>query len=66
MVLAPRKLLTLYFVRVYLYCSLRPLLDGMTNLSPSINFPVDGFAFLMVFCWGFAMLKEMCWVVVVW
>ena len=25
---------------------------GMTILAPSINFPVDGFCFLLVFCWG--------------
>ena len=26
-----------------LYCSLRPLVYGMTTLAPSINFPVKGF-----------------------
>ena len=26
---------------------------GMTTLAPSINFPVDGFGFLLVFSWGF-------------
>ena len=53
MVLVPlRKLLTLYFARVCLYYSLRPLMYGMTTLAPSINFPVDGFGFLLVFCWG--------------
>ena len=34
---------------------------GMTTLAPSINFAMDGFGFLL----GFALLKEMCWVVVV-
>ena len=38
---------------------------GMTILAPSINFPVGGFGFLLVFCWGVALLKELCWVVVV-
>ena len=53
MVLVPlKKILTLYFPRVCLYCSLRPLMHGMTTLAPSINFPVDGFGFLFVFYWG--------------
>ena len=48
MILVPlKKTLTLYFARVYMYCSLRPLMYGMMILAPSINFPVDGF----VFCW---------------
>ena len=48
MVLVPlKKTLTLYFARVCLYCSLRPLMHGMTTLAPSINFTVDGFGF----CW---------------
>ena len=65
-VLVPlKKTLNLYFARVYLYCSLRPLMYGMTTLAPFINFTVDGFGFLLVFCWGFALLKELCWVVVV-
>ena len=34
---------------------------GMTTLAPSINFTVDVFGFLL----GFALLKELCWVVVV-
>ena len=34
---------------------------GMTTLTPSINFTVDGFGFLL----GFALLEELCWVVVV-
>ena len=34
---------------------------GMTTLAPSINFPVDGFHSLL----GFVLLKELCWVVVV-
>ena len=34
---------------------------GKTNLAPSINSPVDGFGYLL----GFALLKELCWVVVV-
>ena len=46
-----KKTLTLYFARVCLYCSLRPFMYGMTILAP-INFPVDGFGFLLVFCWG--------------
>ena len=66
MVLVPlKKTLTLYFARVCLYCSLRPLIYGMTTLAPSINFPVDGFGFLLAFCWGLPSLKELCWVVVV-
>ena len=53
MVLLPlRKTLTLYFARVCLYCLLRPLMHGMATLAPSINFPVNGFGFLLVFCWG--------------
>ena len=48
MVLLPlKKTLTLYFARVCLFCSLRPLMYGMTTLAPSINFSVDGLAF----CW---------------
>ena len=47
-----RKTLTLYFAKVCLYCSLRPLMYGMTTLAPSINFSMDGFGFLLVFCWG--------------
>ena len=34
---------------------------GMTNLASSINFTVVGFGFLL----GFALLKELCWAVVV-
>ena len=53
MVLVPLKeTLTLYFARVCLYCSLRPLTYGMTTLAPSINFPVDRFCFLLFFCRG--------------
>ena len=48
MVLVPLKK-TLYFARVCLYCSLRPLTYGMTTLAPSINFPVDEFGF---FCFS--------------
>ena len=52
MVLVPiKKTLTLCFAGVCLYCSLRPSMYGMTTLSPSINFTVDGFGFLLVFCW---------------
>ena len=40
------------FARVCLYYSLRPLMHGMTTLACSINFPVDWFGFLLVFCWG--------------
>ena len=48
MMLVPlKKTLTLYFARVCLYCSLRPLLYGMITPAPSINFPVDVFGF----CW---------------
>ena len=61
MVLLPlKKNLTLYFAKVHLYYSLRLLIHGMTTLVPSMNFPVDVFGFLL----GFALLKEMCWVVV--
>ena len=53
MLLVPlKKTLTLYFARVHLYCSLRLLGYGMTTLTPSINFPVDGSGFLLVFHWG--------------
>ena len=42
MVLVPlKKSLTLYFARVCLYCSLRPLMYGLTTLALSINFTVD-------------------------
>ena len=59
MLLVPVKnTLTLYFAKVCLYCSLRPLMYGMTTLAPSINFLVDEFGFLL----GFALLKELCWV----
>ena len=34
---------------------------GMTSLVPSVNFPMDGFGFLL----EFALLKELCLVVVV-
>ena len=47
-----KKTLTLYFARVCLYCSLRPLIYGMTALALSMNFNVDGFGFLLTFCWG--------------
>ena len=51
MVLVPlKKTLTLYFAKVCLYCSLRPLMYGMTSPAPSVNFTVDGFGFLLVFC----------------
>ena len=64
MVLVPlKKTLTLYFARVCLYCSLRPLMYGMTTLAPSINFTVEGFGFLLVCLLGFALLKELCRVV---
>ena len=57
MVLVPlKKTLTLYFARVCLYCSLRPLMYDMTTLAPFINFIVDGFGFLLGFCWGLP-----CW-----
>ena len=45
-VLVPlEKTLTQYFIRVYLYCSLRPFICVMKTLVPSINFTVDGFGF---------------------
>ena len=48
MVLVPlKKTLTLYFARVCLYCSLRPLMYGMTTLAPSITLMWMGLAF----CW---------------
>ena len=55
-VLVPlKKTLILYFARLHLYCSLRSLLYGMTTLVPSMNFPVDGFRYLL----GFGLLKEL-------
>ena len=55
MMLVPlKKPQTLYFARVCLYCSLRPLMYGMTTLVPSINFAVDGFGFLLAFSLEFA------------
>ena len=60
MVIVPlKKTLTLYFARVCLYCSLRPLVYGMTTLVPSLNFPVDEFGFLLVSFLLFALLKEL-------
>ena len=59
-----KKTLTFYFARVCLYCSLRPLMYGMSTLDHSRNVLVNGFGFL-VFCWGFALLKELYLVVVV-
>ena len=57
MVVAPLKInVTLYFAWVCLYCSLRPLIYGMTSLVPSINFTMDGFGFLFFFCWCLS-----CW-----
>ena len=38
---------------------------GMTTLAPSINFSMDGFGFFVGFLFGFALLKELWWVVVV-
>ena len=53
MVLVPLKnTLALYFARVCLYCSLRPLMCGMTTLAPSTNIPMDAFGSLLVFCLG--------------
>ena len=53
MVLVPlMKTLTLQFARVCPNWSLRPLMYGMTTLAPSVISPVDGFGFLLVFCWG--------------
>ena len=47
-----QKTLTLYFARVCLYSSLRPLMYGMTTLAHSITFTVEGFGFLLASCWG--------------
>ena len=48
MVLVPlKKTLTLYFARVCLYCSLRPLMYRTTTVAPPIHFHVDGFGFLL-------------------
>ena len=59
MVLVPlKKTLILYFAMVCLYCSLRPLIYDMTTLAPSINFTVDGFDFLLAFCWGLVHWKN--------
>ena len=53
MVLVPlKKTPILYFARVCLYCSLRPLMYGMTTQAPSMNFTVDGLCFLLAFCRG--------------
>ena len=52
-----KKTLTLYFTRVHLPCSLRPLVYGITTAVPSMNFPVDGFGFLLVFCRGLLVEK---------
>ena len=66
MMLVPlKKTLALHFARVHLYCSLRPLMYGMTTLASSINFPVDGFGSLLVFCWGFPCWERTVLVVVV-
>ena len=48
MLLVPlKKTLALYFARVCLYCSVKPLMHGMTTLAPSITFPANGLGF----CW---------------
>ena len=53
MVMVPlKKTLALYFARVHLYYSLRPLIYGMTTLAPSINFPVHELVILLVFCFS--------------
>ena len=53
MMLVPlKKTLTLYFARVCVYCSLRPLMYVMTTLAPSMNFTVDCLGFLLAFYWG--------------
>ena len=44
------------FSRVCLYCSLRPMIYGMTILAPSMNFTMDGFDFLLALYWGLP-----CW-----
>ena len=56
-----RQTLTFNFARVYLYCSMGPLMYDMTTLVPSMIFSVNGFGFLL----GFDLLSELCWVVVV-
>ena len=58
-VLVPlKKTLTLYCTVVCLNCSLRPLMNGMTALAPSINFPVDEFVFLLVFTMGVFLIER--------
>ena len=64
MLVSLKRNITLYFARVCLYCSLRPLMHGMTTLAPSVNFPVDGFGFFGILL-RFVLLKELCWVLVV-
>ena len=53
MVLVPLKktLLTFSFARVCLQFT-EAFDVWMTTLASSINFPVDGSGFLLVFCWG--------------
>ena len=46
-----KKTLTLYFARVCLYFSLRPLMYGMTTIAP-ISFTVERIGFLLAFYWG--------------
>ena len=66
MLLVPlKKILNLYFARVCLYCSLRPLMSDMTTLAPSINVPANWVWLFVGFLLGFALLKELFWVVVV-
>ena len=61
-VLVPLKnTLSLYFAKVCLYCSVRPLMYGMTTLASSINFTVDGFVFLLAFCWCLPCWKNCVW-----
>ena len=31
---------------------------GMTTLAPSMNFSVDGFGLLLIFCWGLPCYKN--------
>ena len=57
MVLVPlKKTLILYFARAFLDCSLRPLMYGMTMLTPPYNLSAYGFGFLL---WV-SLLKELC------
>ena len=66
MVLVPlKKTQTLYFARVHLYCSLRPLIYGMTTLIPSMYSFYGTFLWMgLAFCW-FSVVVFLCCVAVV-